>query len=308
MIEDKGMKRSNKTANIIRIVLILTICLYAVFMVFKRTKNSIRIGSKNFTEQILLGEMVAHIIENHIDVPVKKKFNLGGTFVCFNALKSNELDIYVEYTGTGLTAILKEEAKSDPDSVYAIVKEKFKNKWKLIWLKPLGFNNTYTLTMRTEQADNLGITKISDLNNYTQALIPGFNHEFLERPDGYQGLIKHYGFEFSKKLKEMDTGLMYKAIAGKKVDVICGFATDGRIAAFNLVKLEDDKHFFPPYYAAPLVRADILIKYPQISYFLNQLNNQISNEEMAEMNFRVDEKGEKPKNVAVEFLKERDLL
>ncbi len=268
-------------------------------------------GSKNFTEQIILAEMLVALIESGAQPPipvVDKRLNLGGTFVCFNGLKDGQLDVYVEYTGTGLTAILKQTVIADPDSAYATVEQEFKTRWNLVWLKPLGFNNTYTLTMRKTQAESLGITTVSDLIVHKDQLLPGFNHEFLERPDGYQGLVEHYGFKFSKSPKEMDTGLMYKAVAEKMVDVICGFATDGRIRAFDLVALDDDKGFFPPYYAAPLVRAETLRKHPGLRQALNALSGKVTNEEMAEMNYRVDKNGEESSKVAREFLEKKGLI
>ncbi len=311
MYHEKNIKWSYLITGIIIVFITVILLIFIYKQIGKKSYNSIRIGSKNFTEQIILGELVSILIENSAigkTISVEKKLNLGGTFVCFNSLINDKLDFYVEYTGTGLTAILKRNVITDPDSVYTVVHDEFKKKCGIIWLKPIGFNNTYTLTMRNEQAESLAIQSISDLEKYKSILRPGFNHEFLERPDGYRGLVKHYGFKFLKKPKEMDSGLMYKAIAGKKVDIICGFATDGRIKAFNLLRLEDDKKFFPPYYAACLVRSEILKKYPNLSITLNKLSGCISNEEMAKMNYMVDEKGALPKKVAYQFLKNKGLL
>lgn len=292
-------------------VILFIAVLFIAMQFLKKSPEAVIIGSKNFTEQILLAEMIAALIENDPagkSLTVQKKLNLGGTFVCFNALKNNKLDCYVEYTGTGLTAILKKNPISNPDSVYSIVYDEFKKNWNIIWMQPVGFNNTYTLTMRKNQADSLGIQSISDCIKYRFTLRPGFNNEFLERPDGYQGLIKRYGFSFTKRPKEMNTGLMYQSIAGNKVDIICGFSTDGRIKAFNLVCLEDDKHFFPPYYAACLVRSELLDKHPELSNVLNRLSGHITNEEMAAMNYLVDEKNALPEKVAYDFLKSKGLI
>lgn len=281
----------------ITILIIFSISTYII-----KDKDVIRVGSKNFTEQVILGEIVSQLIENNLDIPVERKLNLGGTFICFNALRNGELDLYIEYTGTGLTAILKRETLSDADEVYRIVKKTFLENFNLVWLNPIGFNNTYTLTMRREHAQRLGVKRISDLKTHADKLLPGFDHEFLERPDGYKGLKVHYGFQFSREPREMDPGLMYKAITDKSVDIIDGFSTDGRIPAFDLVILKDDKSFFPPYQAAPLVRAETLVKHPVLHELLNWLWERISNETMQGLNYEVDEKGKMTSSVAREFL------
>lgn len=265
------------------------------------------IGSKEFTEQIILREMMAALIEGNSDIKTEQKF-LGGTLICFNSLKNGHIDLYAEYTGTALTAILKQEPITDSQNVYYIVKDAFRERYELIWLDPLGFNNTYTLTMRRDQAQELGVQKISDLASHKGKLTSGFTHEFLERPDGYPGLVKHYGWSLEKEPKGMDPGLMYKAIAEGDVDLICGFATDGRIPAFDLVMLEDDKQFFPPYYAAPVVRADALKKYPELEAILSKLADKIDNKAMAQLNYEVDEKGRQAAEVAKEFLRKYGLI
>lgn len=272
------------------------------------SKDEIIVGSKNFTEQKILGHMFADLIERHSDCVAKRLVGLQGTLVCFNALRKGEIDTYPEYTGTGLTAILKEDVISDPDEVYAHVKAEFTEQWDLAWLEPLGFNNTYTLAMREGHAEELGIRRISDLEQYADELKPGFDHEFLSRPDGYGPLTKAYGFEFTQEPAELDPGLMYRALADRRVDVIDAFATDGRIEAFSLRVLEDDKGFFPPYYAAPLVRQEILDKHPTVADALNRLAGQIDSSEMARMNYQVDEEHESPADVAHDFLVEKGLI
>jgi glycine betaine/choline ABC-type transport system substrate-binding protein len=267
----------------------------------------VTIGSKEFTEQIILREMMAALIEGNSDIKAEQKF-LGGTLICFNSLKNGEIDLYAEYTGTALTAILKQEPMTDPQKVYDTVKDAFKNQYDLVWLKPLGFNNTYTVTMRSDQAQQLGVQKISDLEPHKGDLTSGFTHEFIERPDGYPGLIEHYGWQLEKEPKGMDPGLMYRAIAEGDVDLICGFATDGRIPAFDLVMLKDDKQFFPPYYAAPVVRADTLKNYPELENILNKLAGKIDNTTMGQLNYQVDEEGRKAAEVAREFLQQQGLV
>lgn len=274
----------------------------------KDNGRSVTVGSKHFTEQEILGEIMSQLIENDTDIRVERSFNLGGTMVCFSALRNGDIDLYAEYTGTGLVSILGKKAMTDPEETYSTVKNIFREKFGLIWLPHFGFNNTYTLTMRKKQADSMNIRTISDLAPYKDRLQPGFDAEFLERSDGYRGLTEHYGFRFTKEPKQMDPGLMYKALAEGAVDVIDGFATDGRIPAYHLVALEDNENFFPPYYAAPLVRKESLEKYPGIKKALEKLEGMIDDAAMQKMNFEVDEHERSPAEVARDFLKSKGLL
>lgn len=272
-----------------------------------KSEKKITIGAKKFTEQFILGEILSALVEKDTDLKVERKLNLGGTFICFNAMKSGDVDAYVEYTGTAMTAILGKEAKTDPDEVYKIVKDDFKKNYNIVWLDPLGFNNSYTLTMRREDAESQKVEKISDLARIKDQIQAAFDHEFLSRPDGYEGLVKFYGFQFKNNPQELDPGLMYMAIKEKKVNLICGYTTDGRISAFNLKILKDDKHFFPPYYAAPVIRQATLDKYPQLVGVLNKLAGKITEKEMMEMNNEVDVQKKDPKVVAEEFLKKSSI-
>jgi glycine betaine/choline ABC-type transport system substrate-binding protein len=202
---------------------------------------------------------------------------------------------------------------SDPNAVYRRVSQAFEENYGLIWLDPLGFDNTYALTMRGQQARELGIETVSDLAEHLRSgeepvLRAGFNAEFLRRQDGYPGVKEVYGLAFAAEPKMLESGVMYKACADGDVDVICGFATDGRIAAFDLVTLEDDKSFFPPYYAAPLVRKETLEKFPELREVLNLLAGRISDDEMRQMNYEVDENGREAIDVAREFLLREGLL
>ncbi|MDY6855539.1 MAG: glycine betaine ABC transporter substrate-binding protein [Thermodesulfobacteriota bacterium] len=273
-----------------------------------KTEKRIAIGSKHFTEQEITGELMAQIIENNTDIKVKRRFNLGGTMICFNALKSGDIDLYAEYTGTSLVNILKKKTMNDPERVYSIIKDTFNKEYGLDLLKPFGFNNTYTLTMRRDHASELRVNKISDLLPYVKMLQAGFDAEFLERTDGYQGLVRRYGFKFQKRPKQMDPGLMYKACAEGEVDVIDGFATDGRIRAYNLLVLKDDKSFFPPYYAAPLIRSEVVKKYPEIEEVLNSLAWIISDKIMQRLNYKVDKKEDSAFEVARSFLLDKGLI
>jgi glycine betaine/choline ABC-type transport system substrate-binding protein len=275
-------------------------------------EKKVVIGSKEFTEQVILREMMAALIEGNSDIRAEQKF-LGGTLICFNSLQNGQIDLYAEYTGTALTEILKQEVPAyagmtDPQKVYDVVRDAFKQQYGLVWFEPLGFNNTYTLTMRRDQAQELGVQKISDLEAHKDKLSSGFTHEFLARPDGYPGLVKHYGWSLEREPKGMAPGLMYKAIAEGDVDLISGFATDGRIPAFGLVMLEDDKQFFPPYYAAPVIRADTLKEYPELEGILSKLAGKIDDKTMAELNYAVDEEARQAAMVAREFLQKRGLV
>ncbi len=269
-------------------------------------KPVIVVGSKGFTEQLILGNMIALLMENN-GFKVDRKIGLGGTVICHEAIVRGDINVYVEYTGTGLTAILKKPVVKDPEEVYQIVKKDYEEKFKLTWLKPWGFNNTYCIVMRKDDAERLKVKKVSDLKPLAKDLIFGATIEFLARPDGVPGLTKAYDLKF-KDQKGMDAGLVYKAIAEKQVDVISGFATDGRIPAFNLVVLEDDLKFFPPYYAAPVVRMDLLAKAPQVGSILNQLAGKISDTTMATLNYTVDGKKVEAEAVARDYLKNQGLI
>jgi len=295
----------------IGMILVMTVvCVVLISVFFQEAKGQekpvIIVGSKGFTEQTIVGNMVALLMENN-GFKVDRKIGLGGTVICHEAIVRGDINVYVEYTGTGLTAILKKPAVKDPDEAYQIVKKEYEEKFKLTWLKPWGFNNTYCIVMRKADADRLKAKKVSDLKPYAKDLIFGATIEFLARPDGVPGLTKFYDLKF-KDQKGMDPGLVYKAIAENQVDVISGFATDGRIPAFNLVVLEDDLKFFPPYYAAPVVRDDLLAKTPQVADILNKLAGKISDTTMATLNYTVDGKKQPAEEVARDFLKSLNLI
>lgn len=267
----------------------------------------VRIGTKNFTEQLILGELLAQLIEAHTPLRVERKFNLGGTVICHQALVRGDIDLYPEYTGTALTAILKMPTLGEPDEVLAIVRREYRLKFQCEWLEPFGFNNTYAIAVRRSDAEKRGWRKISDLKPAAKNLLAGFTSEFRERPDGYVGLKRVYGFEFGRVL-DMDPALMYQALARGKVDVICAFATDGRIPAYDLMLLEDDRKFFPPYHAAPVIRMEVLQTFPELRQVLNLLAGAISDETMQRLNYEVDENKRSPKEVAREFLAEKGFL
>lgn len=269
-------------------------------------KPKIIVSSKNFTEQLIVGNMVGLLMED-AGYPVDYKLRLGGTGLIHEALVNGEINVYIEYTGTALTVMLKEDPLSDPDEVYERVKEAYQEKWNLVWLEPWGFNNTYTVTMQREVARELGIEKISDLKDKAGDLVIGATQEFIPRPDGLAGLEEAYGFKF-KEAKGMDPGLMYQALKEGEVDAISGFATDGRIPALDLINLVDDLGYFPPYYAAPVVRGDLLEKDPEIAEVLNKLAYKIDDTVMAELNYKVDGDKKDPAAVAKKFLQDNGFI
>jgi osmoprotectant transport system permease protein len=267
----------------------------------------IRIGTKNFTEQLILGEMMAQLIEAKTDVIVERRFNLGGTMICHGALVNGEIDLYAEYTGTGLTAILKHAVMTDPEEALYYVTKTYHERFGLQWLKPFGFNNTYAITVRAADAAKYGWNTISDLKESANTLLAGFTAEFAERPDGYPGLRQAYTLQFGD-VRDFDPALMYEAVRNNEVDVICAFATDGRIAAYHLKPLKDDRNFFPPYHAAPVIREEILKAHPKLGDVLSLLGGLIDNATMQRLNFEVDGKKRRTAEVVEEFLKAKGIL
>lgn len=271
------------------------------------SKPTVTVGSKNFTEELIVGELEALLLQN-AGYHVNLKLNLGGTIIVHEALLRGDIDTYVEYTGTGLTAILKLPVVTNPQKVYAIVAREYQTRFKLTWLKPWGFNDTYALVMRKDRAAKLHVKDISDLRRIASTLTLGATQEFIVRPDGLPGLATKYGGLTFKAVRGLDPGIMYQAVASGQVDVISGFSTDGRIPALKLVPLVDDKHFFPPYFAAPVVRDSTLARAPGIAAVLNTLAGKISDNTMARLNRQVDLDKKDPAAVARAFLKQEGLI
>ncbi len=257
-------------------------------------QDVVRVGAKNFTEQEILGEIAAQLIERNTDLRVERRFGLAGTDVCHAALRSGQIDLYVEYTGTALLNVLKRPVISNPARAYRAVATAYDDRFELEWLPPIGFNNTYAITVREADAEANGWTTISDLPDTLRA---GFTSEFVERPDGLAGLRDAYDLSFAS-VSDLDPGLMYDAVANGQVDVICAFATDGRISAYDLRVLDDDRSFFPPYDAAFVVRADTLARHPHLRIALAPLAGGISDDAMRDLNHRVDVLGQDPADVA----------
>jgi len=268
-------------------------------------RDHIVVGAKNFTESDLLAEIVAQQIERRTGLPIERRLHLGGTFVCDRAIKAGDIDLYVEYTGTAFTAILKQPPISNPDSVYRFVAATYARQFQLRWTAPLGFNNTFAILVRHADAERYGLRSIGDLARVAPQWKAGFGYEFLERADGFTGLARLYGLRFSQPPSAMDLGLTYRALAERRVDVIAGNSTDGQIAALDLVALNDDRHYFPAYQAAPIVRATTLEKYPAVSRALAELGGKISDGEMRRLNALADVEHQDIAEIARTWLAER---
>jgi osmoprotectant transport system substrate-binding protein len=246
------------------------------------------VGAKNFTEQVVLGELLAQEIEAKTGMKVERHFYLAGSYICHQALISGRIDAYVEYTGTALTAILKQPVGRDPDVVLGTVRRLYAEKYGVAVTAPLGFENSFAMIVRGDDARRLQVKTLSEAARFTPQWRLGVGYEFEERPDGLAGLSQAYGLKFRGEPRVMDLGLLYRALNQKQVDMIAGNTTDGPIAAFGLTVLEDDKHYFPPYQAVPLVREETLRRWPQIQVALDALAGKISVDDMRGMNKAVD--------------------
>ena len=269
--------------------------------------SGIVVGSKNFSEQSLLGEIVAQHLEARTHQPVTRRFYLAGSYICQQALLAGRIDTYVEYTGTALTAILHDPLQSNPSAVLGQVQSEYQKRFGLEVLPSLGFNNTFAIVVRGEDARRLNLKTISDAASYTSQWRAGFGYEFMERPDGYPGLARTYGLWFSGSPRILDLGLLYRALLEKQVDLVAGNSTDGLLSARDLVMLEDNKHYFPPYEAVPIVRADTLARYPEVRATLLELSGTINDAEMRKMNYEVDGEHRDIADVARQFLRSKGL-
>ncbi len=304
-------KESNNNKNKQKIVVIFLLIISSIFIIFSlinQSQGQIIIGSKNFTEQVILGEMVAQQIENNSDLKVDRRFNLGGTFICHEAIKADEIDGYVEYTGTAFTAILKRKPVSNPDFVYQEVKKVYDQEFNLEVMPSLGFENTYAILIRGEDAQQYNLKTVSDVAKYTPEWTAGFSYEFLAREDGYPGLSRTYNLQFSQQPKTMELGLMYRALAEKQVDLVAGNSTDGLISVLNLYMLKDDKNYFPPYEAVPVFNQEILKQYPNLKTIVQELLGQVSSEEMQQLNYLVDHERQSVDEVVTDFLRNKNLI
>jgi len=270
--------------------------------------NSVVVASKNFTEQAVLGEILAQYIEYRAKVPVERRFYLQGTFVAQQAMLAGRADLYPEYTGTALTAVLKEKPSGGEAEVFQRVKSGYAQRFQFVVMPSLGFNNTFAVIIRGEDARRLNIHTLSEAAKYSPQWTAAFGYEFMERPDGYPGLARTYNLHFARPPLAMDLGLLYRAIQNHQVDLIVGSSTDGLIPTLDLVVLEDDRHYFPAYDAVPIVRQQTIQRFPMVKTALEELGGKISQQEMQRMNYAVDGEHRDPAVVATEFLKSKGLI
>ena len=268
-------------------------------------ENRIVVGSKNFTEQLVLGELIAQQIENKIHLSVERRFYLAGTYICQQAILAGRIDIYPEYTGTALTAVLKEKPEGSPAKVYARVKDEYAKRFDLSVGPTFGFDDTFAIEIRGDDARRLGLKTISQAAAYTPQWRAGFGYEFMERPDGYKGWAATYDLHFAGPPRIMDLGLLDRALKDKQVDLVAGNRTDGLIPALDLFVLEDDRHYFPPYEAVPIIRQQALARRPEIGPALDALAGMISDDDMRRLNYAVDGQHRDVKEVVREFRREK---
>ncbi len=270
--------------------------------------NTITIGSKDFTEQDILGELLAQHIEANTKLKVNRRLHLGGTFICHEAIKAGQIDAYVEYTGTAFTTILKQKAITEARKVYQQVKQAYAKQFQLEVMPPLGFQNTFAMVIRGDDARAKNLQTISQAAKYTPQWQAGFGYEFSEREDGLPGLSKTYNLKFAKLPKIIDLGLLYQALQQKQVDIVAGNSTDGAIPRLDLVVLTDDKHYFPPYEATPIVRQSVLKQHPELQSVISQLGGLIDEEQMRRLNYQVEGEKRNVKQVVSDFLEAKKLI
>ena len=295
------MSQISQATGLQRIICaLLTIGLVALTGCERR--SHIVVGCKNFTEQIILGELIAQQIEDRTRIPVERRFYLAGTYIAQQSILAGRIDIYPEYTGTALTAILKQAPEGDKGAVYEKVKSEYERRFHLTLGPPFGFNDTFAIEIRGETARRLHLRSLSEAAAYTPQWRAGFGYEFMERSDGYKGLVATYGLRFAKPPRIMDLGLLTRALEDRQVDLIAGNMTDGLIPVLDLFVLEDDKRYFPPYEAVAVIRQQMLEKYPELKEALGELGGTISDEQMRQLNYEVDGKKRAVKDVVREFL------
>jgi osmoprotectant transport system substrate-binding protein len=269
--------------------------------------NRIVIGSKNFTESLMLGELLAQLIESRTHLKVERRFYLAGSYICQQAILAGRIDIYPEYTGTALTAILKQKVGGDRAGVYRRVKSEYETRFGLTLGPPFGFNNTFAMEIRGDDARRLKLKTLSQAAAFTPQWHAGFGYEFMERPDGYAGLAAAYDLHFAAAPRIMDLGLLAPALKNHQIDTAAGNATDGLIPTLDLFVLEDDRHYFPPYEAVAVVRQQALQQHPELAEILSDLGGKISDQEMQKLNYALDGQHRDAQDVAHEFLRSKGL-
>ena len=286
----------------------LVVCSVALLSCSSSRSDRIVVGSKNFTESFILGELIAQQIETHTNLKVERRFYLAGTYICQQAMLAGRIDIYPEYTGTALTAILKQGISRDKQEAYQRVKSEYERRFGLTLGPAFGFNDTFAMEVRGEDSRRLNVRTLSQAAQFAPQWRAGFGYEFMERPDGYRGLVATYGLHFAEQPRIMDLGLLARALKDRQIDFAGGNATDGLIPALDLVALEDDRHYFPPYEAVPVIREQTQQSHPEIAHVLADLGGKISDEEMQKMNYAVDAQHRDSQDVVREFLKSKSLV
>ena len=303
MVRGALMRGSSRALQRMSIVVALSAAAAGLAICFgiDRDARPVRVGSKNFTEQIILGELLAQTIEAQTSLPVERRLNLGGTFICDRALRAADIDMYVEYTGTAYSAIFKESPSTDPAHVLETVRNRYAAA-SLTTFEPLGFENTFAILVRGEAGRRLGLRTISDAVRHAPGWTAGFGYEFLQRADGLPGLVSTYGLRFESAPRAMDLSLIYRALAEGQVDLIAGDATSGLIEAYDLQMLEDDRQYFPPYDAVVIARTALLLAHPEAQAAIASLAGRIGLADMRRMNHQVDALRRDPPDVVREFL------
>jgi len=288
--------------------------LFAVFLALLQPAcspshaNRIVIGSKNFTESLMLGELLAQIVEARTHLKVERRFYLAGTYICQQAILAGRIDIYPEYTGTALTAILKQRVAGERLGVYQRVKSEYEARYQLTLSPPFGFNDTFAMEIRGDDARRLNVKTLSQAAAFAPQWHAGFGYEFMERPDGYAGLAAAYGLHFAAPPRVMDLGLLAPALKDRQIDIAAGNATDGLIPALDLFVLEDNRHYFPPYEAVAVIRRDVLQQHPEVGEAIAELDGKISDQEMQKLNYALDGQRRDAGEVAREFLRSKGLI
>ena len=289
------------------IVACVIVGLWAAGLVSCTREHPITIGSKNFTEQVILGEIVAQHLEHRLGIRVDRKLNLGGTMLAHQALVRGEIDLYPEYTGTALTTIIKLSPASDPASAIALVRGEYQSRFGLEWMDSLGFNNTFAMVIRGDDARKHKVATLSEAARYAPGWKLGVGYEFQQRPDGLVGLLKTYQLPLQGSPKTMDLGLLYKALEQGQVSMVAGNATDGQLSVLDVVVLQDDQRYFPTYDCSVVVRADILKAHPPLRQALSELTGRITDRTMRKLNYQVDGEHLPVRDVAEQFLRETGL-
>jgi osmoprotectant transport system permease protein len=305
LLVERGLARRRQGRRFSRAAAAVIVVIGAIATAFAAWPRPERIvvGSKNFTEQVILGELMAQAIERYAGLPVDRRLNLGGTFICDRAIQTGDIDLYVEYSGTALTAVFKQPVERDPQVVLDRVRQGYADTGRST-LPPLGFSNTFAILVRADDARQRGLTRLSDLAAHAPGWRAAFGYEFLDRPDGYSGLAATYGLRFLEPPRAMDLTLVYRALAERQVDVVAGDATAGLIDALNLTMLEDDRQYFPPYDAVPVMHAATLLRHPEVGTAISRLRGRVTAAAMRRMNYAVDAQRADPAAVVSAFLDE----